>query len=92
MFVTPGGIASHRYLRWSAEVVGIARIMHATDYPFNGPHDFDARAFLTEAPLSASDRALVASAPGTGSAPESGGGPTTRSGGRTVRALPPVVG
>lgn len=61
VFVTPGGIASHRYLRWSAEVVGIDRIMHATDYPFNGPHDFDARAFLTEAPLPASDRALVAS-------------------------------
>ncbi|NWJ69541.1 amidohydrolase family protein [Pseudonocardia sp. ICBG1122] len=61
VFITPGGVASHRYLRWATEVVGIDRIMHATDYPFNGPHDFDARGFLADAPLSDDDRARVAS-------------------------------
>ena len=38
VFITPGGIASHRYLRWAIEVVGIDRIMHASDYPFNSAH------------------------------------------------------
>ena len=60
VFVTPGGIASHRYLRWAIDVVGIDRIMHASDYPFNGAHDFSARDFLTAAPLSLDDQQKVA--------------------------------
>lgn len=60
VFITPGGIASHRYLRWSTEVVGIDRIMHATDYPFNSAHDFAARDFLTTAALDDDDREKVA--------------------------------
>ena len=43
VYVTPGGIASQRYLRWAIEVLGVGRVMHATDYPFNGPHDFAAK-------------------------------------------------
>lgn len=59
--VTPGGIASHRYLRWATEVVGIDRIMHASDYPFNRAQDFAARDFLATAPLTEADRQKVAS-------------------------------
>ena len=60
VFITPGGIASHRYLRWATEVVGVDRIMHASDYPFNGAQDFAARDFLTTAPLSDEDQQKVA--------------------------------
>jgi predicted TIM-barrel fold metal-dependent hydrolase len=60
VFITPGGIASHRYLRWAIEVVGIDRIMHASDYPFNNAQDFAARNFLTSAPLSRDDQEKVA--------------------------------
>ena len=60
VFITPSGIASHRYLRWSAEVVGTDRIMHATDYPFNSAHDFAARDFLTTAALDDDDREKIA--------------------------------
>jgi predicted TIM-barrel fold metal-dependent hydrolase len=61
VFITPGGIASHRYLRWTAEVIGVDRIMHATDYPFNSAQDFAARKFLTTAPLSPDEQRKVAS-------------------------------
>lgn len=61
VFVTPGGIASHRYLRWAVDVVGVDRIMHASDYPFNSARDFAARDFLAAAPLSGDDQRKVAS-------------------------------
>ena len=60
VFITPGGIASHRYLRWAIEVVGIDRIMHASDYPFNSAQDFAARDFLTTALLSDDDQQKIA--------------------------------
>lgn len=59
VYVTPGGIASHRYLRWAIEVVGIDRIMHASDYPFNSPQDFAAREFLNTAPLGRDDQEKI---------------------------------
>ena len=34
MWVTPSGLLSHRYMRWAIEVMGVERIMFATDYPF----------------------------------------------------------
>ncbi|MDJ0396109.1 amidohydrolase family protein [Rhodococcus sp. G-MC3] len=52
IYITPGGIAGHRYLGWAIDVVGPDRIMHATDYPFNGERDFAARDFLAEADIS----------------------------------------
>lgn len=58
--VTPGGIASHRYLQWAVDVLGVDRVMHATDYPFNGPHDFAAGEFLTTAHLTYDDRSKIA--------------------------------
>lgn len=60
VFITPGGVASHRYLRWAIEVVGIDRIMHASDYPFNSAQGFAARDFLTTAPLSRGDQQKAA--------------------------------
>ncbi|MET0454144.1 MAG: amidohydrolase family protein [Mycobacterium sp.] len=59
--VTPGGIASHRYLSWAIEVLGVDRIMHGTDYPFNGPHEFAARDFLVHARLGEGDREKIGS-------------------------------
>lgn len=59
--ITPGGIASHRYLRWAIEVVGADRIMHATDYPFNSAIDFAARDFLDTADIGDADRQKIAS-------------------------------
>ncbi|MHA3021653.1 amidohydrolase family protein [Mycobacterium sp. BMJ-28] len=57
--VTPGGIASHRYLNWAIDILGVDRIMHATDYPFNGARDFAARDFLAQAQLGDEDRAKI---------------------------------
>jgi len=31
-FITAGGVYSQRYLRWAVEVVGLERILFATDY------------------------------------------------------------
>lgn len=59
--ITPGGIDSHRYLAWAIEVIGADRIMHTTDYPFNGPTDFAAREVLDTANISDTDRQKIAS-------------------------------
>jgi uncharacterized protein len=34
LYATPSGILSQRYLRWAMEVIGVQRILFATDYPF----------------------------------------------------------
>jgi uncharacterized protein len=60
VFITPGGIASHRYLRWSLEIVGADRIMYASDHPFNREHGGSARRFVATAPISDADRARIA--------------------------------
>ena len=37
-YITAGGVYSQRYLRWAVEVVGVERILFATDYPYRpGP-------------------------------------------------------
>jgi uncharacterized protein len=60
ILITPGGISSHRYLRWSLETVGAERIMYASDYPFNRERAGSARRFLDTAPISAADRERIA--------------------------------
>ncbi|MFG1644651.1 amidohydrolase family protein [Amycolatopsis sp. NPDC049252] len=60
IFITPGGISSPKYLRWSLETVGAGRIMYASDHPFNREHAGSARRFLAEAPISDEDRARIA--------------------------------
>ena len=61
VLVTPGGVFSQRYLRWALEVVGVDRILFATDYPFRFAPDSGARRFLEEADLSEADREKIAS-------------------------------
>ena len=60
VYVTPGGILSPRYLRWATEMVGIDRILFATDYPYVYQGDGAARAFLEGADLSDEDRNKIA--------------------------------
>jgi predicted TIM-barrel fold metal-dependent hydrolase len=60
IFITPGGISSHKYLRWSLETVGAERIMYASDYPFNQERGGSARRFLDTAPVSDADRERIA--------------------------------
>ncbi|MEC3977407.1 amidohydrolase family protein [Amycolatopsis sp. H20-H5] len=59
---TGSGDTSHRYLRWAKEVVGIDRILFATDYPFIDNSAGMARSFLNEADLTTDERAAVAHA------------------------------
>ncbi len=60
IYVTPGGISSHRYLRWSLETVGVDHVMYATDYPYNREANGSARRFLETAPISDADREQIA--------------------------------
>ena len=60
VYYTPSGILSSRYLRWAVEVVGIERILYATDYPFVDLGAGRARAFLDDAELSSDDRDSIA--------------------------------
>ena len=60
IFITPGGISSHKYLRWSLETVGAERIMYASDYPFNTERAGSARRFLDTAPVDEADRERIA--------------------------------
>ncbi len=50
-FLTPGGIFSHRYLKWALEVVGDDRVMFAADFPYVPTSSGAARNFLTQAEL-----------------------------------------
>jgi len=59
--ITPSGVLSHRYRQWATDVIGVDRILFATDYPFVGVAEGGARTFLREAALSETDRAAVAS-------------------------------
>ena len=61
VWVTCSGLYSERYLRWSAEVVGIDRIMYSTDYPFRDTSGGTARAFLEKAPLTQAEKAAIGS-------------------------------
>ena len=58
--VTPSGIFSQRYLRWSREVLGAGRILFSTDYPYVLQPDGAARRFLEAAELDEADRDAIA--------------------------------
>ena len=59
--VTSSGLLSERYLRWAIEVVGVDRILCATDYPFPPLQPNGNRTFLDRAPLSDGDRDKIGS-------------------------------
>jgi uncharacterized protein len=61
VFVTPGGVFSQRYLQWALEVVGVDRILFATDYPYVMVSGGGARRFLEEAEITEADREKMAS-------------------------------
>jgi predicted TIM-barrel fold metal-dependent hydrolase len=61
VYVTPGGVFSQRFLRWSLEVVGVDRVMFAADYPFVPTDGGLARDFLDGAELADADREKIAS-------------------------------
>ena len=59
-FVTAGGIYSQRYLRWAAEVVGVGRILFATDYPYRPGPDGGVARFLESSGLDRVDQGQIA--------------------------------
>ena len=60
LWVAPSGMLSHRYLRWTTELVGVDRILFSTDYPYESASLHGARAFLDAADLTTTDREAVA--------------------------------
>jgi uncharacterized protein len=59
-YVTAGGVYSTRYLNWAAEVVGVERILFATDYPFRAGPDGGVEHFLQSAGLARADQEGIA--------------------------------
>lgn len=57
---TGSGDLSDRYLRWTIDVVGVERIMYATDYPFVDTGADQARRFLENANLTDTERNAIA--------------------------------
>lgn len=57
---TGSGELNHRYLRWTIEVVGVERLLMATDYPFVDTGGGAARRFLDDADLTDSERDAIA--------------------------------
>ncbi len=61
VWVTGSGLMSARYLRWTAEVIGVDRILYATDYPFIPTGGGRARAFIESAELTQDEKTSMAS-------------------------------
>lgn len=59
-YITPSGIFSPNYLKWSLEVIGAERIMFSTDYPYQIAPGRGARDFIEKADLSDATKALIA--------------------------------
>lgn len=60
-YITPGGVYSHRYLRWATELVPAERILFAADYPYRPAPDEGIPAWLQGAGLDAVTTAGIAS-------------------------------
>jgi len=59
-YITAGGVYSQRYLRWAIEVVGVERILFATDYPYRPGPDGGVEQFLAGSGLDQADQARIA--------------------------------
>jgi predicted TIM-barrel fold metal-dependent hydrolase len=59
-YVTAGGVYSKRYLRWAVEVVGVERVLFATDYPYRPGPDGGVEHFLATAGLDRADQERIA--------------------------------
>ncbi len=60
VYITAGGVYSQRYLRWAVEVVGVDRIMFATDYPYRPAPDGGVEHFLECTGLDRADQERIA--------------------------------
>ncbi len=58
-YVTAGGLYSRRYLRWAVEVIGVERILFATDYPYRPGPDGGVEHFLATAGLDRADQVRI---------------------------------
>ncbi|MBB4840942.1 putative TIM-barrel fold metal-dependent hydrolase [Sphingomonas kyeonggiensis] len=61
-YVTPSGMLSPTYLRWSIETIGVERIMFSTDYPYQIAPGRGARDFVESAALSDAEKVMIAHA------------------------------
>ena len=63
VFITPSGSFNQRYLRWAIELVGVERLLFATDYPYLVAEQASgsARRFLLDADLTDDERGKIAS-------------------------------
>ena len=59
-YITAGGVYSQRYLRWAVEIVGVERILFATDYPYRPGPDGGVEHFLQTAGLDRADQERIA--------------------------------
>ena len=59
-YITAGGVYSQRYLRWAIEVVGVERILFATDYPYRPGPDGGVKHFLQTAGLDPASQEKIA--------------------------------
>lgn len=59
-YVTAGGVYSQRYLRWGVEVVGVERVLFATDYPYRPGPDGGVEHFLQGTGLDRGDQERIA--------------------------------
>jgi len=59
-YITAGGVYSQRYLRWAVEVVGVERILFATDYPYRPGPDGGVERFLQSAGLDRGEQERIA--------------------------------
>ncbi len=58
-YVTPSGMLNARYRRWASEVIGVNRLMFATDYPFVPVTGEAVDAFFRADDLNPEDRAAI---------------------------------
>jgi predicted TIM-barrel fold metal-dependent hydrolase len=59
-YITAGGVYSHRHMRWAIEMVGVKRILFATDYPYRPGPDGGVEHFLRTAGLDERDQERIA--------------------------------
>ncbi len=59
-YITAGGVYSQRYMRWAVEVVGVERILFATDYPYRPGPDGGVEHFLQASGLARGDQERIA--------------------------------
>jgi uncharacterized protein len=59
-YITAGGVYSDRYLRWAVEVVGVERVLFATDYPYRPGPEGGVEHFLRASGLDQADVERIA--------------------------------